>query len=54
LSQLNARFFAFDQESNCIEVYQRDFTQIQNLWRTGFTHCRPDAGDVIRLNPAAE
>jgi hypothetical protein len=54
LSQLNARVFAFDQESNCIEVYQRDLAQIQSFWRTAITHCRPDAGDVIRLNPAAE
>jgi hypothetical protein len=54
LSQLHARVFAFDQESDGIEVYQRDLAQIQSFWRTAITHCQPEASDVIRLDPAAE
>src|SRR5215469_3513354 len=47
LNQFNALIFAANQETNCIQVYQCDLAQIQNLSATTIIDRRLNAGDKV-------
>lgn len=54
MNELNALIFAANQESNHLQVHQRDLTQIDGFARASVVHLASDARDLVRLDSTAE
>ena len=54
MNEFNALILAANQESNHLQVHQRDLTQIDGLARASVVHLASDARDLVPLDSTAE